>query len=163
MSESWLRDRLNHEVKGASSVLDVGCGPGKYLNMLDVPVRIGIDAHGPYLDEVNGQRIHGRAEDVLPTLPDKAFGVVIALDFIEHLEKPLALNVIHEIKRVARNKAIVFTPMSFQENGARFSGVERDLQTHRSGWDAHELRDLGFAVEEWPTFDNGALWAVWTR
>ena len=161
--ESFVRHRLREAVVGETSILDVGCGPGKYLNKLNVPVRVGIDAHGPYLDCLNAQSIHGRAEDVLPTLADRSFGTVIALDFIEHLEKPAALRVIAAMQRIARNQVLVFTPMGFQENRSKFSGVEQELQTHRSGWKSDDLGALGFSVEKWPDFDNGALWAVWAR
>lgn len=167
--EALVQFRLRDAAQDITSILDVGCGPGKYLNKLVVPVRVGIDAHGKYLDSFNGQTICGKAEEILPTLADKAFDITCAMDFIEHLDKDVAVSVIAQMQRIARKRVVVFTPNGFHENGAQYEGVERDLQTHRSGWAVDDLEALGFKVEVWSDFEYGsgkklgALWAVWSR
>jgi hypothetical protein len=40
---------LRHLTQGARTVLDVGCGTMERLSTVPVGVRIGVDAHRPYL------------------------------------------------------------------------------------------------------------------
>ena len=175
--EGTIRQALADALFDCTSVLDVGCGPGAvYLAHLPATVtaRCGLDAHRPYLEDVQPHCtvMHGDATVTLPAMPSKVFDGVMALDFIEHLEKPAAFRLLEQFKRLARRKVVIFTPEGMHAqndklpNAGRFTSAEWEWQTHRSAWEAEELAALGYTVQIWD-FNYGkaegmqrALWAV---
>ena len=44
MSQDRIHAALAHALTGCQSVLDVGCGPGTYLNPLTMERKLGLDA-----------------------------------------------------------------------------------------------------------------------
>ncbi len=135
-----------------SSVLDIGCGFGKYgvliREYLDVwnerltpdswrTNLVGIEAceryRNPILDYVYSKVHYGEAQTVVPTLGN--FDVVLIADVIEHLEKKDARKLVEEC--FARSPVvIVSTPLEFSP--------QRDLlgntyEVHRSWWRAEDF------------------------
>ena len=180
MSETLVRNAIADAIVklDATSVLDVGCGQGKYLSTLpaQVTTRWGVDANAREIGHIVGPRLAAAviatAEDFLPRVQSKSFDVVIALDFIEHLDQDTSRAVVVHMRRICRSAVLVFTPKGFVENGDQYHDPEsRYLQTHRCGWLPKDLEDLGFSVTEWSGFDYGqglgpasaALWAEWVR
>jgi hypothetical protein len=168
--EDGVLDFVLEHSKGCESVLDVGCGPGKYLNKIPISRRAGVDAYEPYLASVSTRTYLGRAQDVLPEIGDGFYDLVIALDFIEHLTAEDATAVVAEMKRIAARRVLVFTPTGFQANDGGYEPEARNWQVHRSGWLPGDLEGLGFTVTEWKRFSHGkhdcepgALWGVWER
>lgn len=163
-------------------VLDVGAGKGGYHGMLSH--RAGsltlVDAYEPYLRDRRAMIpeatcILGEAHPVLKDLPDRSFDLVLAIDFVEHLDRLTALAVIEHMKRVGKTAA-VFTPRGNHPQDHDWLGEGADhWQTHRSRWEPGDLAALGFDVEVWagfhewardryagvPDFSPDALWAVW--
>jgi len=114
---------------GPRSVLDIGCGFGKYgvliREYLDVwnerleaeswQVRLeGIDAFAPYHNPIWDfiyRKVHiGEAEEILPRL--NQFDVILIADVIEHLEHALAVDLV----QCSLNKSqflILSTPKEF--------------------------------------------------
>lgn len=176
MSEQRIRELLIREVEGFDSVLDVGAGCGKFINPLIVSRKEAIEAQRNYAPGLNVDAVYiGTAQDWLPKIRDEHVDVVIALDFIEHLEKPEAIAVIKEMQRVARERVVIFTPNGFHPqnkempNADRYSDDEWRWQTHRSGWTVKDLEELDFHAESFD-FDYGkgegmssGIWAVWSR
>jgi SAM-dependent methyltransferase len=176
MSESLVSNRINHEVRGYTSALDVGSGPGRFLNNLPVDRKFAVEACVKYVPEIRAEGIFvGRAETHLPAMPNCFVDVVFALDFIEHLEKESSLSLIRQMQRVAKHKVVLFTPHGFhpqskdEPNPGRYTDEEWEYQTHRSSWEPEDLKALGFSTES-IEFDYGkgtgmerALWAVWRR
>ena len=172
MSETRIREQVDISLSGCTAALDVGCGPGKYLNTAPVQRKAGIDAYGPYLVHVeNALTYHGRAEEVLPTLATGSFDLVFSLDFIEHLDKDVSIRVIKEMIRIAKVRVLLFTPDGFhpqheeQADGHRLSHAEWEWQTHRSAWSVSDLEQLGFRAWATPfhlgnVAGENALWAV---
>ena len=93
-SEDEIRRRLADYVpyfKGASDVLDVGCGRGEFLDLLK---QAGVTARGldinPEMVEVCRARgldaFAGDALAYLNSLPDESLGGLLAIQVVEHLE-----------------------------------------------------------------------------
>ncbi|MBI3556693.1 MAG: class I SAM-dependent methyltransferase [Deltaproteobacteria bacterium] len=109
MLYQWVQGELNKAM--ASPLLDLGCGTGKFLGQL---------AHGGYsgLTGCDGHDFAGRAgfdfvkADLNGKLPfaSNQFGVITAIEVIEHLENPRHL--LREMFRVLKpgGLAIVTTP-----------------------------------------------------
>ncbi len=140
------------------AVLDVGVGHGKwgflareYLEVFPgkVPygartVRVeGIEAHEPYLGATHERiydRIHrGEAADVLPTLADGSFDVVLLIDILEHMSREVGLAVLGHATRVGR-VAIVSVPRDFKE---RDEFLGNRYEQHVTPWSMAELRAAG--------------------
>ncbi len=150
------------EATGSSTVLDVGCGPvtdgrAKYQPG-DPPTYLGIDAVAP-CDKRGFMR--GRLPEAMSWVWWQAFDLVMALDFIEHLERAAGERLIREMKRTAKRAVLIFTPNGFRDNSHNAKGDP--LLEHRDGWTAAELEAHGFEVEVWDFWGEkeAALWAVW--
>jgi hypothetical protein len=70
------------------------------------------------------------------------------------MDKRVGLKLIKQMKRVARQKILLFTPQGNSDNGYLrnephdawgISGAD-EYQTHRSGWTLQELQKLGFTL-----------------
>lgn len=129
---------------GGARVLDVGCSDGRGSEALTGV--FGCDIHAPTLRtaSTSGRRNPVTQTDVR-TLPFRSgsFDVVVALDVIEHFEKPDALHVLDEMERVSRASVVVVTPSGFVPQPPTET---EPWQEHRCGFEADELRARGFEV-----------------
>lgn len=160
------------------SILDVGIGMGQYgfltrnylenVNLFcvdgvhgsqrpkhDWRVRIdGIEACTVYLtpvhDYVYNQLLIGDALEILPTMPQGAYDLLLAIDILEHFTTTDGLVFLAQLKRVAGRCALVSTPKEFvpQDVGAN------PYENHRSLWTQQELVKNGFSE----ILDNPESW-----
>ncbi len=117
-----------------ASVLDLGCGYGKYgylsREYLDVQSGrltpdqwrtriVGVDAfaayRNPIWDFVYNETHIGKAEEVLPTLGD--FDLIIMADIIEHFPKEAAESLVAQALKQCRT-LVISTPAGFMPQGA---------------------------------------------
>ena len=93
-SEDEIRRRLADYVpyfKGASDVLDVGCGRGEFLDLLKqagVTAR-GLDINPEMVEVCRARGLDAAAGDALTylnSLPDESLGGLLAIQVVEHLE-----------------------------------------------------------------------------
>jgi 2-polyprenyl-3-methyl-5-hydroxy-6-metoxy-1,4-benzoquinol methylase len=130
-----------------TSVLDIGCGFGKYgvliREYLDVWERrldpdswcvklVGIEAfdryRNPIYDYVYSEVHFGEAQRIVPTLGQ--FDLVLMADVIEHLEKEQARNLMREC--LERSKVVVVsTPTEFAPQDDILGNSH---EVHRSCW-----------------------------
>jgi len=90
--ESWLK----LAGKDALQFLDVGCGNGRYLEMLSQlgvakEKLYGVEMSTECIDHLKSQGFNGlcgRIEDVEPDLPVGQFDLIVLLQVIEHVEDP---------------------------------------------------------------------------
>lgn len=150
------------------SVLDVGVGMGQYgfllrtnlenVGLFDVDgahatqtprgrwkTRIdGIEGYAGYLTPVhdyayNDIRI-GNALEILPTISDGAYDLVMAIDILEHFDMPEGRVFLDHCRRIARRMALVSTPKNFVEQHVEANPFE----DHRSLWTSEDLAAQGF-------------------
>jgi hypothetical protein len=134
------------------SVLDIGCGFGKYgvllREYLDIwQERLGpqqwqvrleaIDAYPQYRNPIWDyvyQAIHvGRAQDLLPTL--SFYDVILIADVIEHLERAEAKELVQQ--SLAKSRAVVIsTPREFF---AQTDTNHNPFEIHRILWTAADF------------------------
>lgn len=139
-------------VSGAESVLDVGCGPGAFLQTLaatrpdNMPRYVGVDPVPGMLDlawgvtEANpvrccGDFVVGQAEE-LP-FDDQEFDAVVARHLLEHLEDPYPA--LREICRVARRR-VVLVFSQWPHDGPRSLLTDAHLRALRFSHPAPLLR-----------------------
>lgn len=146
-----LERELSREVVGScATLLDLGCGfaspVGAFSSRLERCV--GVDVFEPYLRRSVEAGIHSeyRCMDVLSiddSFEPGSFDCVVALDLIEHLDRDAGLRLIEAMERIAARKVVIFTPNGFVPQPA-YDG--NPFQEHRSGWEAGDMRRLGYAV-----------------
>jgi len=144
-SHRMLAATIDDDVR---TVLDVGCGDGHRLqNVLgDDSDRscYGVDIYGPDL-RTAAHWYNGviRADGTQLPVVEGGVDCIVALDFIEHLQKERGQAFLSEIERAADKQVIVFTPVGFQPQEP-YDGNE--FQRHRSGWTPAEFRSRGYDV-----------------
>lgn len=141
---------LADEVRGSTSVLDVGCGEASPLSRIGfrIPHSVGVDGHAPTLAACEAAGIHD--EHVLLDVralaerfgPD-SFDCVVALDVLEHLPRRDGLDLLTTMERIATRKVVVFTPNGFLPQ--RPDDLN-PMQQHLSGWTPEDLATRGFAI-----------------
>ncbi len=143
---------INELLFDSSTVLDVGCGIGTTLKEFRCPIKIGVDAHRPYLEKAkSGEqfiKLNFTAERLSELFLPNSLDSVTFIDVIEHLEKEVAFNVLRQAEEIASKKVIVFTPRGF------FQQIEVDhyglggesYQRHQSGWEVEEFKNLGYNI-----------------
>lgn len=129
------------------SCLDIGCGEGSPVQWLDFDHTVGLEAHAPTLERARANQTHsefrfGRAEEIDTLFSTDQFDCVVALDLVEHLSQNDGFRLFRAMDRIASKRILLFTPNGFLEQ----KGQAGDLQEHLSGWDAGEMRRLGFQV-----------------
>ena len=165
------------------SLLDVGVGMGQYGFMArtflesthlfviegsqgrqrdrsEWKVRIdGIEGFAGYLTPVHSYSYNnimiGDARELLATVPDGHYELVIAIDILEHLDKQDGIAFLKQLRRICTRAALVSTPKDFihQEVDAN------PFENHRSHWSLTELQACNFTG----LLDNPESWIATYR
>jgi SAM-dependent methyltransferase len=145
----YLAYYLDKELEGCNSVLDLGCGPGCWLQTGPTRYSVGVEIFEPDLKESKRKGLHTNyiLGDVRKIeFKEGSFDAVLASDVIEHLTKEEGYTLVENMVRWARKKVIISTP-----NGmVHPSQIRIDYspyQQHLSGWNIDELKKLGFKVK----------------
>ena len=143
---------INELLTDSRSVLDIGCGVGETLKEFCCPIKIGVDAHRPYLEQTkHGEeyiRLNFRAERLCELFLPKSLESVTLIDVIEHFEKRVAWDVLRQAEEIATKKVIVFTPRGFfkQLDVDHYGLGGESFQRHRSGWEVEDFQKLGYNI-----------------
>jgi len=149
MSSSYLIDPfiLSLFIEKEKSILDIGCGRGKWGYLIKTSHKppsfiVGGDIDQNNVCFVKEHKIYDYVVQFdgryLP-FRDKAFDIVLVLEVIEHMEKSDGRKLLNEAERVSKEKVIVSTPL----RGARYWYT---AEHHPSRWTVSDLRKLGYTV-----------------
>lgn len=132
-----------------SSVLDVGCGNGKYgymcREMLEISkglnVRIdAIEVFPEYIKDIHHNIYDNiyiqEAINALGEMSDQSYDLILAIDVLEHFSKEDGHRFLDELLRVGQN-IIVSTPKLTFTQDALFGNP---YEIHKTEWSAHELK-----------------------
>ena len=127
--------------------LDIGCCGNSPMRFLNFEYSVGVDGHEPSLAGARQNHTHSeyrlmRVQEMGKSFARKQFDCCVASDLIEHLTKEEGRQLIRDMERIASKKVLLFTPNGFLAQSSRGD----DLQQHLSGWEAGEMRSLGFTV-----------------
>jgi hypothetical protein len=156
------------------STIEFGCMFGDQLAGIQGK-RIGVEVHPPYVQEARARYpaidfIRGDARDVARLMATTSARVdaVLMIDFIEHLSRHDAKEIVTWAKVIAAKRIVLFVPLGNHPQTTDYYNTGADhWQTHRSTWDARDLTIMDFDVAEWggyhdvPGKDSGAAFAVW--
>lgn len=153
---------LRGALRGATTVVDVACGPGIPMYFLnhDKQYRVtAVDLFDEYLKQAKESGIY---DDVVKSdiraLPftSMSFDTVVALHIIEHLPKKEGLAFLEQLERIAKRRVIIATPTGFLKQDGYDGNF---LQEHKSGWEPEDFERLGYQVigQGWNLFHGEGL------
>jgi len=163
--KGWLQEY----VYPTDTVMDFGCGLMALTRHLQCKKIYGFDIWQPYInqlkDEIKDERFVFKQMDIpkeIHTLDDKCIDISLAIDVVEHFEKPEALYVIKHMERIARKRIIIFTPLGFlkQEDGSGWGKDNPQHQKHRCGFTHSEFHELGYKTIQRKGGDHIAILAI---
>lgn len=136
------------EIRGVS-VLDVGCGSGRWGKLLSVRgLRVvGVDVTFEYLLQASKcgyVRLVKRdfeKDSLLGAFELGSFDTVLCVEVLEHLSKKTGLKLLGEMVALAGGRVVVTTPCGFYP----FVG-SCYADCHKSGWYREDFEALGFKV-----------------
>jgi SAM-dependent methyltransferase len=139
---------LRHALADCKSVLDVGCGTDSTVRELGISQSTGLDAYAPSIEKARQLKTHdklvlGDVRDLRSNFGPKSFDACVALDVIEHLQKPDGFKLMSEMEQIARKKVVFLTPSGFLPQGNTDAD---DYQRHYSGWEPAEMKGHGYKV-----------------
>lgn len=143
---------INELLLDSRTVLDVGCGVGATITEFCCPIKIGVDAHRPYLENAKLReqfiKLNFRAERLNEIFLPNSMDSVTLIDVIEHFEKEVAFDVLRQVEEIAAKRVIVFTPRGFflQIEVDHYGLGGENFQRHRSGWEVADFQKLGYNV-----------------
>jgi hypothetical protein len=146
-----LRAALRDLARDCDSVLDVGTGLMHSLADSPCKVRIGLDAHRPYLEHrsvPDAVPVNASALEIERLFVPGAVDLVTMIDVLEHFERDDAVELLRQARAVARRRVVLFTPRGEfpQEDHDAFGLGGEELQRHRSTWEPEDLTALGLRV-----------------
>ncbi len=149
-SEEEIRARQRDYLpffQGASDVLDVGCGRGEFLELLQeagIPAR-GLDINHEMVEvcRAHGLEVHeGDALTYLSTLPDESLGGLIAAQVVEHLEPTYLMRMLEiAFLKLRPGSRIILETINPSCWFAFFESYIRDL-THKKAIHPETLKYL---------------------
>jgi SAM-dependent methyltransferase len=154
--KSQYYNLIARELKGAKTVLDVGCGEAsvisKVKNRKDFH-STGVDAYPGYIEISRQQGIHDEyivADITKINFPPKSFDVVISVDVVEHFEKDEAIQLLERMESWAKKKVICITPNGWSpphvHEAPRDDELSTELMRHKCGWTADDFKERGYRV-----------------
>lgn len=148
---SALRPLLRALGRDCESVLDVGTGLMRSLELMPCRVKLGLDAHRPYLERrtvPDAVPVNAAATELERLFVAGAVDLVTLIDVIEHFSADDAREVMRQAESVAARRVVLFTPRGeFPQDGFDAFGLGgEELQRHRSAWEPEDLAALGYRV-----------------
>lgn len=148
-----LRKAISDELADCPSTLEFGSMFGDILVLAPGPVRIGVEAHAPYIGvarERHGDSMlfmHAEALRIAPVFGDNSFDAVLLVDVVEHFVASAAIKLVKHAQRIARNKVVTFIPLGVHEQTVDVFNMGADhWQRHRSTWYPQDAQALGFEI-----------------
>lgn len=140
--------QIRRALRGCQEVLDVGCGPDSALALLGFEKLVGIEGYAPSVEAATQKGTHqqlvlGDVRFLEKYFRPQQFDACVALDLIEHLTKQDGFKLVQSMEKLARKRVVFLTPNGFLPQA---HAEKADLQEHLSGWDAAEMRGLGYQV-----------------
>jgi SAM-dependent methyltransferase len=132
-----------------STLLDVGCGPGIFLHLLDRESRIkgiGVEITESKIryakETLNVQAIKGDVSCL--SFGDQSFDMVTALEVIEHLPYETYEKALEEIQRVAKKWIIISVPYREEKVfiPCPYCGAQFNSSYHMRSFDEKKLKNL---------------------
>ena len=133
------------------SVLDVGTGLMSSLELVGRRVKLGVDAHRPYLEQrrvVDAVPIDASADRPTSLFVPGGVDLVTLIDVLEHFASEDVRVVLCQAEAVAARRVVLFTLRGeFRQSGFDAFGLGgEEYQRQRSTWEPEDLAANGYRV-----------------
>ncbi len=174
-AKETLHDIASGLLQPAGICVDIGPGLRPQRMLKPDLMHILVEPYGLYADELAARypgklTINMDGLSFLSHMRDQSVDTIFLLDVIEHLKKEDGTKLLAEVRRVARNQAVIFTPLGFMpfhytDMRDEWGDIEHgETQTHRSGWTPDELPGCTYVISEdyhqWTEKVHGAFYAI---
>jgi SAM-dependent methyltransferase len=150
-AERFVYEELKRLDVSGKSILDVGCGKGRWPGLIRADVPGGEDAYLIGVDlDINALRFckkNSCYDDLIRCdvrkLPCKvqSLDYSLAFEVIEHIPKGEGIDLLLDLDSLSREEIVLTTP-----NGFLPTPSSSYYHIHRSGWNAFDLRKRGYTV-----------------
>ncbi len=137
-------------LEGAGTkVLDVACGNGKFMSMLNADHHLdvtAVDIFPPYLKKAKATGVYSKlVKSDIRKLPFKAgqFDICFCSQAIEHLSKSEGFAFMGQLEKIARKRVVIITPAGDLPQDP-YDGNK--YQRHLSTWHASDFIERGYHV-----------------
>jgi SAM-dependent methyltransferase len=158
-SPSYLDPVVLHLLAG-ESVLDVGCGYGRWCHLIQTnsweaglatpPAVDGFDAFEPNVELCRQRGCYRNVwHQVLPSALEGRWDTVLAVEILEHLPQDAVVQQLEQLEGVAARRIIVTMPrnaMVGERGGADQIGGFNEFEAHKSSLPISFFRDRGYTV-----------------
>lgn len=148
-SYHWIIKKNMGRIK---TILDVGCGDGSFMKILNMDKKYkitGIDLYKPSVQLAKTTKAfdHVISKDLRKIdYKQKSFDLALSSQVIEHLSKKDAISLIKKMEKIARKKVIIATTNGYFPYDPIEGKDDNPLQVHKSGWSVAEFRKIGYRV-----------------
>jgi cyclopropane fatty-acyl-phospholipid synthase-like methyltransferase len=126
-----------------------------WIPIFEIPYKLALDANKEKVHTWTPTRwmaMYYKFVDYMPFI-DKGVDLIMATDFIEHLERESGEAFLSEVDRVCNKAAIIFTPCGFLDTEKYQSEhIHSEFDIHRSGWYEEDFTSRGYETEVWEDF-----------
>lgn len=142
----WI---IRKHLKNAHEILDVGCGDGNFMKIVNHDKRfriIGIDLFDGYIKKAKKTGAYSKVEkqDVTKLkFGKKSFDCSHSSQVIEHITKAQGKKLVKKMEEISRSVVIIGTPNGHFHQET-YDGNE--LQIHHSSWGEEDFKKMGFRV-----------------
>ncbi|GEM_PF-4235881 len=103
------------------SIIDIGCGIGCYSSVTRGKY-FGVDLEGRYIDYARKRNCFPncsfQSADAASISPEgQGFDIALMVDFLHHIPDDQCLNILNNVKRIARRHIIIFDPVAIDTRG----------------------------------------------
>lgn len=148
-SQIILKHDINKitEPHDTTTILDLGSGNMKFVKELKAKVTT-LDVWDKFHPDI----VHDLEQLPLPFEND-SFDFITAIDVIEHIDKAVGLELLKELKRVAKKGIIIFTPKFWTPNEESYFNPKSDYfrnkhDLHKSCWYEEDFKGYEVICEE---------------
>lgn len=140
---------------GSKTVLDVACGDGKSMGILNYRGEwkvTGVDIYKPYIDRAKQRGVYenvflGDIRKIDAIFKGKKFDVVFISSVLDHLEKKDALSVVTQAEKLGKKIILSGLPNGFTEkHEPHFWEGDNPYQEHKSSWGIEDFKKRAYIV-----------------
>ena len=132
---TWVNEKTILRKVDGLTILDCGCGVGRWGYLLRSKNVIGVDVSKSYLRQAKSyEQVILASAWALP-FRSAIFDAVLATELIEHLSKVKGYIFLRELKRVGKKRIVLTTPRNFEQ----INFGNEHPETHKSLWTRKEI------------------------
>lgn len=131
-----------------TSILDLGCGDGSFIEGLDLNGKTqitGVDIYKPYLVAAKKRGVYKKLirTNILQFDPEVKFDIILMSQVLEHFEKSTGMKLLERFEKKAKKLIIVSAPNGEMPQDAYDNNK---YQIHKSVWTVNDMKQLGYNV-----------------